>query len=625
MQILSAILAFAIAHVSASDAPLREWETNVVPRRVRARTGDAPTTGAEDESVKPLMAVVPASRVRSYKNYVRAPPTLPPTTPAPTHLPGDIDDGFGSHSSGLYHLGEISRMARDLNQFILVPSSVDRLRGLIRGLVAHGLVNDDDQVDTILRSSDYRRLEAVADVAQENLINSIEGIWLAIGVLFIQAYHIVDTLILGLPKTIFGWEHDYARFGYTRLLARPPPLARTYDDAIAELAGRELLDTRVNSTKWKYVSDAMEEVFGLVGVEPRPLSRLLFAILRIHGKTPWQKLELAQETSTRPAVPEEDTRNDDRGLDEVLEDGDTSGLVHHLIHTPIGSIENAIDYYFSPHGDGASWMYIHSDWGPAIRPRRFADMPSWAARERLEVRLRACGRLIGFGLRHNVVPGLRLSPATMALLRTPGLADYEELAKLEDPATVAAIDNTLRYLNWTDEAAVQRVLGGRVVERDDMDEFIRAEKIARIVLSIDPEMWVVRQGMYEVTEVKGLLDILTIRELDAAIRGVDALTVDMIVEGLKFESVGDPASIQVNEWFVEIVRTMTPTELGRLVKLVTGCRLPPMNHEHSPWMWIIVQPLEGPKVSLERDSFAVPMVTSRDALRTTLFEAMRAV
>ena len=213
----------------------------------------------------------------------------------------------------------------------------------------------------------------------------------------------------------------------------------------------------------------------------------------------------------------------------------------------------------------------------------------------------------------------------MALLRTPGLADYEELAKLEDPATVAAIDNTLRYLNWTDEAAVQRVLGGRVVERDDMDEFIRAEKIARIVLSIDPEMWVVRQGMYEVTEVKGLLDILTIRELDAAIRGVDALTVDMIVEGLKFESVGDPASIQVNEWFVEIVRTMTPTELGRLVKLVTGCRLPPMNHEHGPWMWIIVQPLEGPKVSLERDSFAVPMVTSRDALRTTLFEAMRAV
>ena len=615
------IYLLALARVVLADVPLREWETDDLPRNVRARTGDLPTT--EDEPAKPLVAVVPASRVRSYKNYIRAKPSPRPPTPAPTQLPYDMIDGFGTDSSGVYHLGEISRMACDLNQFILVPSLADRLRVLIRGLIAHGLVKGHDQVGKILRSSDYRRLQAVADLAQETLMNSVEGLWLEVGVLFIQAHHIVDTQILGLPKTIFGWEYDYFRFGFIRLTARPLPPARTYDDAIAQLAGEDILKTRVNSTAWKYVTQAVQEVHALTGVQPRPLSRLLFAILKVHGKGAWLKLDFAQDTSTRPPVPEEDTRNADRGLGEVLEDRDTSGLVYHLTNTDLRLVQDATLHYFSPNGDDAAWMYIRSDSGPALRPRRFGDMPSLAARERFETRLRACGRLIGFGLRHNVVPGLRLSPATMALLRTPGLVDYGELAILEDLATAVAIDDALGHLNWTDDAAVKLALGGRTVEREHIDRFIRAEKIARIVLSMDPEMAVVRQGIFEVTEVHGLLDILTVRELDSAIRGVDELTVDMVLQGMKFESVADPASIQVNEWFVEIVRTMNPAELCQLVRLITGSRQPPMDYARHPWMWVIVLPPQAPEADLDGDTLGLPMAGSRDALRTTLFAAMR--
>ena len=288
--------------------------------------------------------------------------------------------------------------------------------------------------------------------------------------------------------------------------------------------------------------------------------------------------------------------------------------------------------YFATNRPNAAWeRTIAGD----LRPRSLSSSTS-SQREFMQRRkhLTACGRLIGMALRFNIVPNLALSPATLALLRTPGGEDMVKLAAREDPDAAAAID-ALTRVTWDEDG---NAIPPSEVEpaatpdnKSELQVYIRERKVREIVLSIYGEMALVREGAGDAIDVPYLLDLLTIEELDVALRGPTTLTPDMVlgVTAPMREDSPDWA-IQIYEWFTSTVREMDRIDLELLLNFLTGYQYPPIHFDPTgrKWIQLVVESAEAREESLPTRSgwtghLQMPRYASRAVLQAKLLEAIR--
>ena len=246
----------------------------------------------------------------------------------------------------------------------------------------------------------------------------------------------------------------------------------------------------------------------------------------------------------------------------------------------------------------------------------------------MKIRLRACGRLLGASLLIHVVPGLKLSPAVLTLLQTPGIDHrLDGVADREDPSAASTIESFGRA-TWTSVEDMEKEIGEDMA-RDfqkgyGRDSLIRREKIRRIVLRIEPQMVFVRQGIADVLRVNTALDLLTETEVDGAIRGVDTLTSEMVLKGITWASNGVEMG-ELRQWLTNSVRMMDAPDLAQLVRVITGSSQPPAGYADRPWLSIDVDPVADAGCSVPTlGRLVLPRSTSQAALHAELLAAIRA-
>ena len=209
-----------------------------------------------------------------------------------------------------------------------------------------------------------------------------------------------------------------------------------------------------------------------------------------------------------------------------------------------------------------------------LRPRSFGEMPTKTDRQRLFLGLLASGRLIGIGLRYGITAGIRLSPASLSLLQNPGEGwNLGDLCRQEDSAFWSGLEK-IREFNWTEPSVIE-IASEMGVTQDGANQYILKQQFERVVSSIRDPMMVVLRGINDVIR-PGTMDVLSPAELAVAIGGPRELTPDMVINAfiLPGDQVGEKHVM--GAWFVDIVKDMTPIELAKLHKFVTGSPHPPI-------------------------------------------------
>ena len=613
---LVALVLAGLMRVGMSDAPLREWESGDASRNVRQRT----------EEANPKIA----TRVQSYKNYVRATPSPPaPPTVLPTDAPALYHwKAVAPPGSGFPNLDKIASFTDSWTGVMLYPTEIHRLRELVRNLATdpqrfHRHPAKGALLARIASSNEYEILKVRADRLRGRVINSLEGVWLEVCVLLMQALHIVESEILGIHSDVTGWGYDLIRFGIeqTRTQALPPSFSPDERvNMVKQLAGASLINRQLHPANWTSMQAALEDLrlnasppSGRV-IGSRMFMRHAAAIVKVFGQHAWEKLSsVLAVTGIKKALEDESSP---RYEEYWIEADDTVGLAQRFAAIGPEGIDELVVNYFPLGLERSVWEYSDSS-RTTIRPRRIVETRQKKAVEWAKRVLRACGRVIGGALLNNHVVGLKLSPASLALLQTPGVVDLELVADREDPELARTIEASPRA-KLTDSEA----LAGSAAT----DDLVRGEKIDRIVLRIEDEMAFVRHGILEVLGLQGILDILTPAELEGAIRGIDTLTPKIVLNGTIFY-VAKAEHRLIREWFDKAVGAMTSAECTRLLQFVTATSHPPIDHAHSRWMSVEVNgtlPVDSDCYSHEYGWLVLPQYTSQAALEANLLSVIRA-
>ena len=290
-----------------------------------------------------------------------------------------------------------------------------------------------------------------------------------------------------------------------------------------------------------------------------------------------------------------------------------------------------VKFYFrvydpsNPDTKAAIWEFSDGS-ETAIRPRSMAGLstPDSAARRR---KLTACGRLLGIGLRYGIVPGIRLSPASLALLQSPrAVWDMEAVGKAEDAQLWTYLDRLPAQTNWTDADAVETSFGEESVRvngintrvtPDTIVEFVRQKKFAKVVSSIEREMDYVRVGIENLLR-PAVLDLLSPAQLAEAFTGPATLTPETVIAGFGFKR----GLAGMEGWLVEILEAMSPESLGAFLVFVTGSAIPPLWAGDRLWMRLDVSDKIGvSKFPTAQTCFGVlttPLYPSKDLFEDKL-------
>ena len=575
-----------LIRVGVADTPLRNWEVDV-PRNVRPRI-DAVSELTTTEKPPHI-----AMRIRDYKHFQRASSSPSPSRPPPTELPTESPPDVSPEVRAvLDHLAIISQQAEDWDVFLLDPAMIDVLRGNVRALaratrmVSHS-EEDWEGGSAISRHSSYKTLRSKVRYAKNLLMNSIAGVWLEVGVLLVQALYLVDHRVLRkTDRAADGWAPDFARFGFKRKRV-PPPIdmgsPHSKVDRVIDLAGLTpaSLDP-FNTSTWTNLTSALADVIPQLSESyGRSVARLIAALIYVFGQHSVEKINAALDQGDDPVYSSGPTPAD------WLEATDNSWLFVTLRDNGPKWREAAVARYFSTDGGDSVWESSDSS-RTTIQPRRFDDSLPKEVKLRWTTRLRVCGRLLAAGFAFNSVPGLKFTPAVLALLQTPGLVDLQAVA---DTAGLAPE--------------------------------VRRDRIERIVVGIGREMAHVRNGLYDVLPVQALLDFLTPDQLERAVRGVDELTSEIVLNGTRFEPLESGSGI--NRWFIELVRMMNTDDLTRLIRFVTGSSQPPIDYAISPWLHVEVDLAadhDGPCQAPRPNHLVLPNYPSQAVLMTKMFAAI---
>ena len=294
-------------------------------------------------------------------------------------------------------------------------------------------------------------------------------------------------------------------------------------------------------------------------------------------------------------------------------------------------LEAMIADYFNPESTDPVWEFTSDD-RTAIRPVQVSVMSTTADKKRLGKKLRASGRLIGLALLNRLVPGVPLSPASLALLQTPKSAiNYDELCFAEDPQ-FAMFTDRLRTIDWTSSDEVEMTVGDLVVQRegasepvtkDNVDVYISRRKFEKAVTSIREEMELVQEGVYEVIR-HGTLDLMSPEELGILIRGAkESLTAESVLAGITFHVFPE---VMLRTWFINILNKMNEEDLARFLKFVSGSAKPPMFQE-GKWMQVSLDPMMDrnrlPKAATCFKTLTIPPYPSQREFRRKLLYAIR--
>ena len=267
------------------------------------------------------------------------------------------------------------------------------------------------------------------------------------------------------------------------------------------------------------------------------------------------------------------------------------------------------------------WEYTEDR--SAIRPRQWTQLSDPVERSKLVDGFTACGRLIGLGLLHRIVPGIRLSPATLALLRGMEF-DLDEVSRVEDEPFWRGVES-LRSLNWADPATAEMVAVStpddeEAVTDENVGGFIKRRKYAKVVASIEDQVDTIRAGIFDVMP-PGVLELLSANQLVEVLSGPITVTPAMVVRGIVFRAG------HMNAWLAQILLEMNEIDLRRFLVFVSGSPLPPILPRGDTWM--IFEVLPGaredllPTAATCFSTLKAPVYSSIEMLRDRLMFAIR--
>ena len=607
MRFVPILTAAGLMHETMSDAPLRPWETTGVSRNVRPRMK------------------VGTTQLPPYNEY-----------PEATAVPLTVGHADGS---GLASLDAMMSLVDSWNEFLIDPSKVNRLRDLVRDLSLSDLRSSRPRSEVealharVAGSDAYKTLRHKVHWAMEAFGHSVGGVWLEVAVLHIEALQIVHALIRSSELArVQGWEFDQIRWGFNQqgIRLRPNP---TQLDRVVILAGYDLINDRFNTSARTPLETVLEDLRARLLVESiddRVRNRHIAAVIKVFGGHARERINAALQISgAREAMREGCRTVGPPKNDGWLESDDTDGLAHRLLAGGAAGMASAVAKYFKTAGPDAVWEFTDST-RTTIRPRGSRSIKSHKSKRWYYRQLRACGRIIGAGLAYNFVPGLKLSPAVLALLQTPGMVDLEAIAEREDPRASAAIE-ARRNVTWTDRRAVDRAFRGKTIDGEipinstNVGMLIRRDKIKRLVLRIDIAMRYVRQGIDDSVILPGLVDLLSPADLEGAIRGIDTLTPNIVLTGSGFNAPDEYG--RMRGWLAETIRAMSSVDLTQLVTFMRHDSQPPIDHAHERWLWFevnVTAPMDSDCRPSRRGVLTLPPYTSQAALETKLLSVIYA-
>ena len=378
------------------------------------------------------------------------------------------------------------------------------------------LMSVSDRADISHQVSDsleYFKLKEKSAALKSALINSVDSFSLRIGVLFIEAFHLADSLVRVGPPVGDGWARDIARYGVTA------DSSSRGDESPNSLPNLALLRRRIDEVKGS--------LFLHEKVDSHHLDSLLMSSLQgqmdrlEHGGDVWYEIKTTFCTDI-PAVlryvawfPFEFTRDRSRltaGLLSVCNPpiSDRIKLAVKYLHSDHPKYKLAMEdselamgfneqlyFNFSP----LYWEFADST-NTTIRPRQFRAIGSLYRAPELLTALSTCGRLIGSGIRYGLPIGIQLSPAVLAMLQSPtARRGYDDLARRENEEFYhsATVTPTTLY-------------DVSIMDRGDMFDQVARTLYERTVSSISAEVSLILVGIHQVLK-PGTMDLLSPREL----------------------------------------------------------------------------------------------------------------
>ena len=560
------------------------------------------------------------------------------------------------------HLTALSKMESvSWHELLFDPAKMAALRAHVAGIDAEA-VRVQTTFDSasraavrsaIIGSREYLDFQLQVEAMKRSLMNLIAGRWLEIGLLFIRALHSVNTRIVALTGDVVvddGWIIDGVPSGAIA--------SDALRDRLLAVVESDILFDRVDLSACSSIWPILVQISRIQLVPVRAKTRLTAGVINVCNPDVLTRITLSQHYLHRhhPDGPPRELTVPQHEREQMLiksamflerrSPGLSGGLtVKFSDSDSVGDgvrrawFDIMVAHYFRPIDPDSAvrsdltmlWEYS-DDSRSAIRPRSMENLHR-GAQDRMAKGLMACGRLIGLGIKHNIVPGIQFSPAVLALLQSPRHDwDYDSLSMREDSAFWTSLEN-MRSTNLSDPESVESLanVDSEIVwTSTTVEAYVRRKKFEKVVTSIDREMHELRGGIHDVIR-RGILDLLTPTELREVIAGPPELTAAMVLAGTQFIDHVDAdipihVALRLNSWLTSVVTEMSSADLARFVKFVTGSPRPPIDSGMA-WITIKANPfvLETamPTSSTCMHVIRLPLYTNRAMLEEKLLTAIR--
>lgn len=236
-----------------------------------------------------------------------------------------------------------------------------------------------------------------------------------------------------------------------------------------------------------------------------------------------------------------------------------------------------------------------------MRPKPFAPNATEEDRVIYSERFRLVGRILGIALKYDIVPGVRLAPSVIALLRWGSSSAFfanstnlDRFLVVEDPQfshglnALQGLDESVRdtVLSTFDYSEVRPNGAGIEVNSTNLAEYIRMRKQKRLITEIAVPVTHIARGISDVIG-RAALDMFTHDELMNMIVGPLEVTAGMVTQGILFKHGVTPEAFPPAQSLLDTIAAMTEENRREFLFFVTSLRTPPINAHEGPWIRVV--------------------------------------
>ena len=296
-------------------------------------------------------------------------------------------------------------------------------------------------------------------------------------------------------------------------------------------------------------------------------------------------------------------------------------------------IAKALAAAFNP----ANGLFAYSDERETLmKPTALVGDPTSELRSRRFRTYRQVGRLLGLSIGHGIAAGVFFTSGCLALLREPEHQVDPDNAEVlsrwlaeEDPELATNLNKLA-----DDPEVLGAMLGmpfpDDVTEltTDNVMEYIMAWRRYHVVESVDTQMRLITDGIYDVLPYPQLA-WLGVEELRLVLEGTREVDRDALRRSATYllPYGSNSSSIPEITWFWEIVADMSDVEIRDLLQFVSGSRNPPVHGFTGPrgdreWLQIVLDssiPTDRvPRSQLCFTQLKIPRYSSKEVMAQRL-------